>query len=183
MENALNKVLVRMILDHAQDYAWRMQEIGLLGLRLDDHREYRLHVWDPTYSDGDPPVHDHPYDFTSMVVAGEVINTRYVECLDGVEYCRRRYFPDDENNRRTDTVRLWATASKFTAGDHYCQRAHELHDSRQLPGTVTIIRQVFKDVSELTVCRRDDSTWVSGQARPATSDEVKTITTKALELF
>jgi hypothetical protein len=68
-------------------------------------------------------------------------------------------------------------------GEQYAQLAPELHDSRQEPGTVTIIRCSFKDVAELTVCLRDEDTFVSGQARPATLDEVKQITARALTLF
>jgi hypothetical protein len=183
MESALNKVLVRTILEHAQDYSWTMQEIGLLGLRLDDRREYRMHVWGPDYSRGEPPVHDHPFDFTSSIIVGEMTNTRYEESDSGVGYIRTRYSRADEDIRRTDTVKLSAVTSTFTEGDHYSQLAYELHDSRQVPGTVTIIRCAFKDVSELTVCRRNKSTWISGRSRPATSEEVKTITGKALELF
>lgn len=183
MDNALNRALVHTILEHAPDYPWRMQEIGLLGLRLDERREFRLHVWDPTSYSEEPPVHDHPYDFTSTKIAGEMTNTRYEEDPTGVEYSRMRYSPADEDARRTDTVKLSATAATFTEGGTYSQLAHELHDSRQLPGTVTIIRMAFKEVSELTVCRRDEAAWVSGQSRPATADEVKKITTTALEWF
>jgi hypothetical protein len=183
LENALNKVLVRTILEHAQDYPWTMQEIGLLGLRLDDRREYRLHVWDPGSAPGEPPVHDHPFDFSSWIIVGEMTNTRYEESDSGVEYFRTRYSRDDEDTRRTDTVLLSAVASTFTEGDHYSQLADELHDSRQVAGTVTIFRMAFKDVSELTVCRREESAWSSGRSRPATGDEVKKITNKALELF
>jgi hypothetical protein len=111
-------------------------------------------------------------------------NTRYEEASSGAEYSRVRYSPADEEARRTDTVRLSAAAvTTFTEGGGYSQLAHELHDSRQLPGTVTIIRMAFKDVHELTVCRRDEATWVSGQARPATPDEVKKITAAALAWF
>jgi hypothetical protein len=183
MENALNQALVRTILEHAQDYSWTMQEIGLLALRLDNRREYRLHVWDPGHSDGDPPVHDHPFDFTSRIIVGEMTNTLYEENARGVEFIRIRYSPADEKSRRTDTVRLTAVRSTFTEGDQYSQLASELHASRQIPGTVTIIRCAFKDVSELTVCRSDQSAWISGRSRPATGDEVKRISNTALELF
>jgi len=183
MDNPLNKALVRTILEHAEDFAWTLQDIGLLGLRLDDKREYRLHVWEASYSVGEPPIHDHPFDFTSTVVVGEMTNTRYDEDPSGVEYCRLRYNPPNEDARRADTVRLSGTATTFTGGRQYSQPAHELHDSRQLPGTVTIIRRTFKDVSELTVCSRREAAWVSGQSRRAAPDEVKRITATALELF
>ena len=183
MERGLNKALVHQILTHALDFPWRMQAIGLLGLRLDDHRQYRLHVWDPTYYVGEPPVHDHPYDFVSTVIAGQITNTRYEETASGAQYRRVRYSASDEDVRRTDTVRLSATSATLTEGEQYAQSARELHDSRHEPGTVTIIRCTFKDVAELTVCLRGDDSFVSGQARPATLDEVKHITTKALTWF
>ena len=183
MDHSLTRALVRTILEHADDYPWTLQQIGLLGLRLDDRREYRLHVWGPSCSVGEPPVHDHPYDFTSTVVVGEMTNTRYVDDPVGAEYQRVRYSPPDEDARTTDTVRLSASAAVVRSGDEYSQRASDLHDSRQLPGTVTIIRMSFCDVPALTVCTRGDGSWVSGRSRPATPDEVKTITSAALDLF
>jgi hypothetical protein len=188
VENPLNKALVRTILEHAEDYAWKVQDFGLLGLRLDERREYRLHVWDPSHYAGEPPVHDHPFDFTSTIIAGQMTNTRYEEDPSGIEYHRTRYSPPDEAGRRIDTVRLSATATTYTDGGSYSQRAHELHDSRQLPGTVTVIRQTFKDAPEpagpeLTVCHRNETAWVSGQSRPATSEEIKKITAVALGWF
>jgi hypothetical protein len=184
MDNSLHKTLVRTILEHAEDYPWVIQEIGLLGLRLDDQREYRLHVWDPSSSVGEPPIHDHPFDFTSTVIAGEMTNTRYEEDPLGVEYHRVRYTPPNEDDRRSDTVRLSGAATTFTAGRQYHQLAPELHDSRQVPGTVTIIRRTFtRDRSEMTVCNRQEVAWVSGQSRPAAPADVKRITAIALELF
>ena len=95
-----------------------------------------------------------------------------------------RYTPPNEDDRRSDTVRLSGTATTITAGGQYHQLAHELHDSRQLPGTVTIIRRTFtRDVSELTVCNREEAGWISGQSRPAALADVKRITATALELF
>jgi hypothetical protein len=94
-----------------------------------------------------------------------------------------RYSPPNEDARTADTVRLSSSATTLTAGSHYSQLAHELHGSRQVPGTVTIIRMTFKDVPELTVCTRGEAPWVSGQARPAASEEVKRITATALDLF
>ena len=183
-DNSLNKALVRTILEHAEDYGWVMQEIGLLGLRLDDTREFRLHVWDPSSTVGEPPIHDHPFDFTSTVVVGEMTNTRYEEDRDGVEYCRMRYTPPSEDERTRDTVRLSGAATTVAAGGRYHQLAHELHDSRQLPGTLTIIRRSFTSAAaELTVCYRNEADWISGRSRPATVAEVKRITTTALELF
>ncbi len=123
MQKSPSKALVCTILQRAEDYPWKMQDIGLLGLRLDDRREFRLHVWDPTFSlaDEDPPIHDHPYDFTSTIIAGDMTNTRYNEDLAGTEFTRFRVAPSDESNRAVDTVRLSGTATTYAAGGCYRQ--------------------------------------------------------------
>ena len=179
----MTKALVFTILRYAEDFNWRMQDIGLIGLRLDERRQYRLHVWNPSLSAGDPPIHDHPYDFTSAIIAGELTNTRYVENSVGDEHIRFRYSPPDEERRRSDTVRLSAAAEIFREGDEYSQLGHELHASWQQPGTVTLIRCSWGAARELTVCLRDEASWRSGQARDATRAEIKAFTAKALERF
>jgi hypothetical protein len=182
-ETTMSRALVFTILRHAEDFLWRMADIGLMGLRLDERREHRLHVWDPSLSTGDPPIHDHPYDFTSTIIVGELSNTRYVEHSAGDEYIRFRYSPPAEEQRRSDQVRLAGAAETFRQGDRYRQLAHELHASRQKPGTVTLITCSWSQPRELTVCLRDEASWRSGQAREATRQEIKTFTGKALEWF
>jgi hypothetical protein len=185
MPQTMEQTLVRNILEHAADYPWRMQDIGLLGLRLDDQRNYRLHVWDPDGAVGDPVVHDHPYDFTSTVIVGELVNTRYVDDPRGPEYLRERYQPGEAHGRRSDTVRLLGTPETLSAGARYRQTARELHDSRQSPGTVTVLcfERFVEDLAELTVCRQPGTPWVTGESRAASSDEVKRITAAALARF
>jgi len=183
MSHSLDQALVRTILEHAADHPWRIAGIGLLALRLDDRREHRLHVWDPDGCVGEPPIHDHPYDFTSTVIVGQLTNTRYVEDPSGPEYDRHRYSPNDEYDRRTDTVRLVGTSSVLGPGDRYVQLAPELHDSRQVAGTTTIIRCTWHGRPELTVCQRPGAPWVSGQGRPATAEEIKRTTAAALDHF
>ena len=107
MDHTLDPAQVRTILEHAADHPWRIQGIGLLALRLDDRREHRLHVWDPEGSEGDAPIHDHPYDFTSTIIVGELTNTRYVEDPAGDVYCRKRYSP----TTRTSGEATWSAWS------------------------------------------------------------------------
>jgi len=154
-----------------------------LTQRLDDRRDYRLHVWDRSYCEGDPPIHDHPYEFSSAIIAGEVTNTRYVEDPEGDEYVRFRYSLPDESQRRSDLVRLSGSAETVTEGGEYRQRPVELHASWQEPGTVTVIRCSWGPPRELTVCLRDEDSWRSGAARDATREEIKKFAAKALEWF
>jgi hypothetical protein len=177
------RALIRNILEHALEYPWKIQDIGLLALRLDEQREYALHVWAPDRCIGTPPIHDHPFDFVSRIIAGELTNARYLEVPSGVKYLRERYTPSNEESRTTDYVQLVSEVETFREGDEYAQVADELHDSHQLPGTVTVIRRAFRDVDELTVCRLEKLRWISGASRPATSAEVTEITTQALTWF
>lgn len=183
MTLTLDRTLVRNLLEHPDGYPWRMQNVGLLALRLDERREYRLHVWDPDRCIGDPPVHDHPFDFTSTVIVGEMTNTRYVEDPNGIEYARHRYRPGAEDARRTDSVRLTASETVVASGESYRQRSNELHGSGQVPGTVTLLQFGPIEERELTVCLAPGAPWVSVGARPATAAEVKRITGNALDHF
>jgi hypothetical protein len=178
-------VQVREILEHAGDHPWKLQDLGVLSIWLDGRRERRLHVWDPAGAVGDPPIHDHPFDFTSTVVVGELVNTRFVEDDRGEEFLRERYVPNHEDDRRADTVRLVGVAETLRAGDRYHQRAHELHTSQQMTGSVTVLHfeQFVDDLPELTVCRRHGTPWLSSRAREATPEEVQRITSAALARF
>ena len=174
---------LRRILDDPAAHPWKVQGIGLLSLRLDDRREHRLHVWDPERAPARPPIHDHPYDFTSTVIVGELTDTTWVEDPTGEEHVRERYRPGAEDERTCDEVRLVGAPSVLRAGQTYHHRAADLHDSRQVPGTVTVMRCTWVEERELTVCRRPDDPWVSTASRPATPDEVERITAPALELL
>ncbi len=169
MSETLSKALVLTLLQHAEDFPWRIQDIGLLSLRLDDRREYRLHIWDPTVCVGEPPIHDHPYDFTSTIIAGEMTNVRYAEDPTGAEYVRFRYPPGAEAERQSDTVRMSSTEITYVEGGRYLQLAHELHGSWQRPGSVTAIQCAWIEAPTLTVCLRDEASWLSGQAKDAST--------------
>jgi hypothetical protein len=140
-------------LEHAEVQPWKVQDAGLLGLWLGPSRRYRLHVWEPGSSLGDGVIHDHPLDFTSTVIAGEITNTRYEKDPAGDEFVRERYAPGDEANRRTDSVRLSGTSTTFGPGESYSQAARELHSSSQVPGTVTVLRFTYVDVPLLPTRR------------------------------
>jgi hypothetical protein len=182
-DTMMDRALVRTILEHAEVQPWKMQDAGLLGLWLGPSRRYRLHVWDPVSRMGDLVIHDHPLDFTSTVIGGEITNTRYEMDPAGDEFVRERYAPGDEAHRRTDSVRLSGTSTTFGPGESYSQAALELHSSSQVPGTVTVLRFTYVDVPLLTTCRREGSPWISGRSRPAEPDEIQRITASALALL
>jgi hypothetical protein len=128
-------------------------------------------------------IHDHPFDFSSRIVVGEMTNVRYVEDRAGSKYLRERYSLPNEDLRTADFVQLSGHAGTYREGDEYAQEDHELHSSHQLPGTVTIVRRAFGEPRELTGCRPEDAPWISGLSRPATANEIEENTSQALTLF
>lgn len=70
-------------------------------------------------------VRDHPYNFTSLVAAGEIA---------------------DERERSTDSVLLSGTAGPHRTGDEYTQRAEELHETR--PATLHEIKAAMNTALE-----------------------------------
>lgn len=171
------------VLADPHPHPWKVQGIGLLSLRLDDRGERRLHVWDPATAPERPPVHDHPYDFTSTVVVGELTDTTWAEHPEGEVFRRERYRPGAEHDRTVDEVRLVGSHRVLQAGGSYAHAAADLHDSRQVPGTITVIRCTWHEPAELCVCLRPGDPWVSAGSRPATAEEVERITAPARVLL
>lgn len=89
-----------------------------------------------------------------------------------------------DDGRVADTVRLPGTSTTIYAENGCGERsAHQLHDSRQLPGTVSMIRCAFPAYFEEADRLSPNQDWVSGQAWSPTSEEVKKYTFKVLDWF
>ena len=178
-------VLVRNILEHAHEYPWKYQDIGLLSLRLDDHREYMLHVWAPDRCVGTPPIHDHPFDFVSRIVGGEMTNGRYVKDPSGAKYLRERYSPPTRVPEPRTMCSSHATS----------RRSRPAVNPRSRPPSCTTVTSSRGPSLSSTVARSeqapsspcarldDKAGWVSGASRTPTPAEVTEITAQALTWF
>jgi hypothetical protein len=179
--------LVRKTLQNPGDpRGWTAQGLGMLRTYLGDWT--RLHVWDPALAVPNvSTVHDHPWHFRSLVVAGSVTNrllflppgepTHYqMEILCGAGGGPRGACSPvrlEEDSRAT-----------FGAGDTYVQGATEVHESLPEPGTVTLVTRVFlTDRDRAHVFGPLGERWVSAEPRPATADEVRRACDLALALF
>ena len=72
-----NTTFVQEIIRNPLIYpGWSLQGFGMLRLYLT--KEIRLHVWDTAYQVPNVSLlHDHPWDFTSVVIAGCMENRLY----------------------------------------------------------------------------------------------------------
>lgn len=186
----VTRAMVEKILSNAQQMKWTYMGLGLIKLYLNNN--VRLHVWDIRKAvDGVTMMHDHPWDFTSTVIAGCVRQIRYREYTghDGAKYipfikgrveCGVGLCP----NTAVREVRLIGGEPEiYQHGDSYHQFAHEIHYTQPDIGTVTVVEAAFNPGSDKTasVYWQKDTEFVSaGRTRQATPDEVEHFTRTAL---
>lgn len=170
---------VRDVLDHPFEHAWTIQGLGMLRTYLDPWEVERLHIWDTgTAVEDVSTIHDHPWDFRSRIVAGEIRNQRFV--IDGselaAEFLTAKIRCGAGGGLISDPVPVRICSEgveRYGPGDQYSQRAPELHESFPSRGAVTVISREFRtDRDVATVCWRTGE-WVSAEPRPATRAEVE----------
>lgn len=108
MTRDLAPLLVRRVLENPK-LEWSYQGFGMLRHYLS--KAVRLHIWDPTRAVPHVSViHDHPWDFESLVVCGSIENTLYWRIL-SAEECR-----DPENWEGRSLKSGLASAASFANG-------------------------------------------------------------------
>lgn len=166
---------------------WTLQGFGMLRTYLPG--DVRLHVWCPDLAvPGVSAVHDHPWRFSSFVIAGIVENVRYEiqgnrHDSDGVAaqaagwrpYMMRHIRPGEGLQVLGNDEPVWLRRLGFErvrAGAWYFQEPDAIHESRPADGTVTLIQRqrVGDDVARTFY--REGEPWVSGEPRRATDAEI-----------
>jgi len=190
--------LVQAILERPHSYEWTVQGFGQLRTKLASVG--RIHVWDsrlrvPLVSD----IHAHPWDLTSTIISGELINQRFTD-TSAADY--EPADPDDDLppvlpyvHSRIATGEgggLIGTPSPalllphapefYRSGQRYRQRGAEIHRSIPIDGTVTLIeRQMGEPLQETSVYWPRGTQWVSAEPRPARAEEIDATIKYALD--
>ena len=188
MSTELNiiRALVRPILENPQRNEWQVQGLGMLRTYLD--KDVRLHIWDNRLNYcADSGRHTHPWDFGSFIVAGAVINTTYIENHSPVEgrmigadrwrpFKKRRIVCGPDGCALSEDVPcfLWPAMSiEYKAGSSYTQSADEIHATKTMDGTISIIsRKLVHADGSATIYTPADSEWSNAEARKATWPEI-----------
>jgi hypothetical protein len=135
--------LVQLILSNALAFEWSLQGMGMLRLHLPGN--YRLHVWDSRYRTPNVSmVHDHlQWGLHSTIVAGRLVNRRYVEADDGEPYnfttlkpgygCYFKHDPKPCSLKELEP-------DVYGPGESYSQAPAEIHETDAEDGTVTLMR-------------------------------------------
>ncbi len=179
-------------------YEWTLQGFGMLRTYIS--KEVRLHVWNSKFMVPNvTTIHDHPWHFESLVVAGAIVNTRYdVRPVMGQydEWRLREPFirsqivcgpggGNDAASLRARGERVWliqpGLPTCYKAGATYRQRADEVHHTSYVDGTVTLVRREFlPDTEHAHVFFKESDGWVSAEPRAATADEVTAFVERAM---
>ena len=184
------KAAIEFILRNSAKFEWSVSGLGKLRLYLDEKREWRLHVWDRRLrGENVSTIHDHPWDFVSDIIVGELVNQRYYLANPGrgISYNFQRIRCGVGGGPVGDSMltRLeGAKLERYREGNAYLQDAEEVHETAALDGTVTLVRRKFReDVDHANVYWPINCDWVDAEPRAATPEEVAAITSRSLHLW
>lgn len=176
--------------------SWTVQGFGFLrtyfGPKANPKR-FRLNLWDSRFTIPNvSTIHDHPWDFKSIIVAGQFCNVRYdmepVSCATGERstHMFARIKCGITSTLEMETPKPCAlTARKpelYKPGDTYAQTAEEIHETLFVDGSVTLNERIG-DTEYPRVFWPVGTSWVDAKPRDATREEVHTAVTNALETW
>lgn len=186
------RLLVRKILERPIGYDWTVQGLGMMRIYLDD--SVRVHVWHsslvvPNVTD----VHEHPWDFESLVLAGEMRNFVYFKSAEGQPKAQP-YYRDvllcGSGSLAGDPDPIWiepwypdGRCQSCSPGYAYSQRYSEIHRSEFEDGTVTLVKRKFvnEDRDHAGVYWKRGAQFVSAEPREATREEILLVAESALD--
>lgn len=154
----LSRDEVREILTDWRHYEWQVQGFGMLRIYLPGPGEPRLQVWDQrlaTWSNN--AIHDHPWAFESTIFAGMIYNQRY------------KIVPTEHQNPNGHTTEIVPgvrggllserpvlpcritphPVEVYSMGESYSQTHREMHLTKYLPGTVTLITRSEREQEDI----------------------------------
>lgn len=191
----MKKLLVKKILERPLGHDWSLQGFGMLRLYLS--KTVRLHVWNSSKAVPNVSViHTHPWHFDSHVIAGQIINVRYVisDVYPGRACVPHQYakilcgmgggIAKGELKEERGVKNLCELPLEiYKEGATYTQSADEIHKSLPTDGTVTIVTRRPLDDPDHAYVFWEKGDWVSAEPRKATDDEVMEYCQAALKLF
>ena len=187
------KPLVSSILQDERR-SWTVQGFGFLRTYFgpaDAPKKFRLNLWDSRFTvSGVSTIHDHPWDFKSVVVAGDFSNQRYHmrRSVGGLDLGPSHSFTTIKTGEgggleksATEHCMLERQPTEhYHAGEAYYQRADEIHETYFADGAVTLNERIG-DTEHARVFWPYGTDWVDALPRPATREEVFFAVNSSLE--
>lgn len=184
------KALVSNILRDSNK-EWTIQGFGFLRTYFGPPelpKKYRLNLWDSQFTVPNvSTIHDHPWDFKSLIVAGKFQNIRYksftsVEPSHSYTTIKTGEGGWIDKNNYKNCYLLQNSNEKYNEGDTYSQKANEIHETKFVDGSVTLNERTG-DTEQARVFWPYSTEWVDAVPRKATTNEVKLAVEKSLNLW
>jgi len=178
----ITTTLLEYILKNAAPEDWSVQGFGMLRLYLT--REIRLHIWCNKFMvPGASMIHDHPWDFESHILVGQLTNTVFKETNKGGTTMYSGVILTGEGAKVLGTPKLVSMTTDsvrvYHPGDVYHQYMNEVHSTKHMDGTVTVVYRKNRqttDQGDLALSYWSSELgpdgWVSAAPRQATMEEV-----------
>lgn len=181
---------VKYILENPFDYGWELQGFGMLRTYID--KNTRLQIWlNDFIVPGVTDVHTHPWDFTSTIYQGSIINHVFVDHeltdkVEGGENYDRCLILTGENAyvKERTLVKLtnWSNLDYYR-GDMYYHYKNAPHRIDFMDGTITILTKGNINPDNLAYSyTKPGEEWVSAAPRLATPEEINTFINAANNL-
>jgi hypothetical protein len=184
------KAAIDTILSRPYGFTWTVQGFGMLRTYLGPTERYRLNLWDDRLrmKQGDVDVsdiHTHPWDFSSLIVAGQLANTRLDEVASGAPtHWRKLIKTGEEGEDLSDWAEVCLVERDhefYTPGATYRQAKAEIHYTRASRGTITLNDRTPKDpASRAYVYDKLGRDWRAARPRLATMEEIRDTCQQAL---
>lgn len=140
----------------SRGFEFRAHPLGFIScvFLVEGDRKARLHIWpiSENISQGEGvTIHDHVFNFTSWVLAGEIIN----RCVfvDGAGMPCSVYeasYAGDSSVlvRKNETINIMdGEVQRYSTGMRYSMRAGQLHETRSVGSSVAVTVLITHDVS------------------------------------
>lgn len=165
----------------ANNREWTVQGLGMVRTYLAPDKRHRLNVW---HSDFMIPnvtrVHDHPWDFWSLILAGSFRNLRFKLIEDGATNWWQQKIRCGEDGGKEGLAKrvclMPDDVEYYKPGDSYHQAANEIHLSEFEDGTVTLNDRSREQPGHLANVFWPASLgcegWITAEPRPARPSQV-----------
>jgi len=158
---------------------WTVQGFGFLRTYFgppSNPKRFRLNLWDSRFAVPNvSTIHDHPWDFSSVIVAGVFANVRYDVDRDGKTHHVAVIRTGEQSDlQKLDVHECGLIARKpelYAPGDTYRQNASEVHETFFKDGTVTLNERTG-DTEHARVFWPFATDWVHAKPRSARLSEV-----------
>lgn len=184
------KALVANIMNDKARREWTVQGFGFLRTYFgppETPKQFRLNLWDSKFTIPNvSTIHDHPWDFSSIIIAGELKNKKYEIWEENKDTPTHKFATlktgvggSLDISTEKECYLALSSVINYKSGEVYSQKANEIHETTFKDGTVTLNRRIG-DTEQARVFWDHKNNWIDAIPRLATKREIDQTIDKSL---